>query len=105
MCGGVGHVLPGDDRGQCLRCAVQLLFSAACPRVEAPCNWRGTGCGSWSGVLFPRRSSGPTKAHLLNYIRSMLPRPRGAEGRRKKKMKATYIWQMINQVGRYLLFF
>jgi hypothetical protein len=27
---------------------------------------------------------------------------RGAE---EKKMKATYIWQMINQVGRYLLFF
>jgi hypothetical protein len=25
--------------------------------------------------------------------------------RRKKKMKATYIWQMINQVGRYLPFF
>jgi hypothetical protein len=27
--------------------------------------------------------------------------PRGAE---EKKMKATYIWQMINQVGRYLPF-
>jgi hypothetical protein len=24
---------------------------------------------------------------------------------KKKKMKATYIWQMINQVGRYLPFF
>jgi hypothetical protein len=24
---------------------------------------------------------------------------------KKKKMKATYIWQMINYVGRYLLFF
>jgi hypothetical protein len=34
-------------------------------------------------------------------------RTRGAEGRsrRGKKMKAAYIWQMINQVGRYLPFF
>jgi hypothetical protein len=28
--------------------------------------------------------------------------PAGRGAPKKKKMKATYIWQMINQVGRYL---
>jgi hypothetical protein len=33
----------------------------------------------------------------------LLPILRGAP--KKKKMKAPYIWQMVNQVGRYLPFF
>jgi hypothetical protein len=39
-------------------------------------------------------------------VRRRNPTRLATEGRRrKKKMKATYIWQMINQVGRYLFIF
>jgi hypothetical protein len=41
-----------------------------------------------------------TTSRILSPLPS--PPPRGAK---EKKMKATYIWQMINQVGRYFLFF
>jgi hypothetical protein len=43
--------------------------------------------------------------HGLNYtwLRAAYGYARGAE--EKKKMKATYIWQMINQVGTYFFYF
>jgi hypothetical protein len=65
----------------------------------------------WVGLRFSKCTGGgpsicflpgPSLFFAAANVRHFRIFSRGAEG--KKIMKATYIWQMINYVGRYLLF-